>query len=175
MQFNPYGGVAAQLAATVVNAGPDATSETFEDIIKAYDYRPACRVNAEEARELVRWAARLRPVFHEPVLEERVRLLNELLAIVAARPYITQHDGRPPHFHYAASDAPIVHRIKAYTTGGLAHALCEDPRRIGACGRAGCDLVFVDTSRNGRRRFCSTQCANRAHVADHRRRQKERG
>ncbi|WP_218158630.1 CGNR zinc finger domain-containing protein [Streptosporangium canum] len=34
----------------------------------------------------------------------------------------------------------------------------------------GCDVAYVDTSRNGRRRFCSTRCSNRVYVADHRRR-----
>ncbi|MGY4099847.1 CGNR zinc finger domain-containing protein [Nocardia sp. R16R-3T] len=34
--------------------------------------------------------------------------------------------------------------------------------------RQGCGSVFVDTSRNGRRRFCSTRCSNRVHVAQHR-------
>ncbi|GAA5119647.1 CGNR zinc finger domain-containing protein [Pseudonocardia adelaidensis] len=65
-----------------------------------------------------------------------------------------------------------MHRIKAYTAGGLAHPLCEDPGRIGRCDR--CGTVFVDTSRNGRRRFCSARCANSTHVADHRKRRRLR-
>ncbi|MEJ3653557.1 CGNR zinc finger domain-containing protein [Actinomycetes bacterium KLBMP 9759] len=62
--------------------------------------------------------------------------------------------------------------MKAYPTGGPAHALCDEPNRIGACARDGCDTVFVDTSRNGRRRFCTVRCANRAHIADNRMRQR---
>jgi predicted RNA-binding Zn ribbon-like protein len=43
---------------------------------------------------------------------------------------------------------------------------CEGPR---------CSLLFVDTSRSGRRRWCSMdRCGNRAKVAAHRRRRKER-
>ena len=42
---------------------------------------------------------------------------------------------------------------------------CEGPR---------CSLLFVDTSRSGRRRWCSMErCGNRAKVAAHRRRRKE--
>ncbi|GAA2121394.1 CGNR zinc finger domain-containing protein [Actinomadura alba] len=172
MQFNPYGGVAAQLAVAIVNAGPDAGPESFENIIRAYDYRPSCEVDPVEARELTRWAGRLREVFSEPAVERRVLLVNELLATVAAPPRISQHDGRAPHFHYADDDAPLVDRIKASTAAGLAHALCEDTHRIGLCARSHCDVVYIDTSRNGRRRFCSARCANRTHVADHRNRRK---
>jgi predicted RNA-binding Zn ribbon-like protein len=174
VQFNPYGGAAAQLAVALVNAGPAATQDAIDEVLTTYDYRPAGDVGPGQARELARWAERLRAVFAEPDVTRRVRLVNELLAAVAAPPYISQHDGRAPHFHYAEHDAPLVHRIKAYTAGGLAHALCDDPDRIGRCDRPGCGTVFVDTSRNGRRRFCSTRCANQAHVADHRSRRRER-
>ncbi|GAA5167262.1 CGNR zinc finger domain-containing protein [Amycolatopsis dongchuanensis] len=172
MQFTPYGGVAAQLAAALVNAAPGATTATYEDLIETYDYRGTSPVTPAEAAELTAWAERLRPVFSEPALQPRVDLVNELLAVVAARPYLSQHHDRPPHFHYAAEDAPTVQRIKAYTIMGVGHVLCDDPQRIGSCGRPGCATVFVDTSRNGRRRFCSPECANRAHVAAHRRRQR---
>ena len=173
VQFNPYGGTAAQLAAALVNAGT-TDPDTVNRILTTYDYRPAYDVDPGEVRELAGWIDRLRAVFTEPDLTRRVRLVNELLATVASPPYISQHDGRAPHFHYAEHDAPLVQRVKAYTAGGLAHALCDDPHRIGRCDRAGCDTVFVDTSRNGRRRFCTTRCANQAHVADHRERRRQR-
>lgn len=174
MQFNPYGGTAAQLAVALVNAGPAAPPHALDEVLATYDYRPSDEVDLAGARELTRWADRLRAVFAETEVTRRVDLVNELLAAVAAPPYISQHDGRAPHFHYAEHDAPLVHRVKAYTAGGLAHALCDDPQRIGRCDRPGCGTVFVDTSRNGRRRFCSTRCANSTHVADHRKRRHER-
>jgi predicted RNA-binding Zn ribbon-like protein len=174
VQFNPYGGTAAQLAVALVNGRPAATPDALDGVLATYDYRPGGDVDPAEARELMRWADRLRAVFVETDVTRRVQLVNELLAAVAAPPYISQHDGRAPHFHYAEHDAPLVHRVKAYTAGGLAHALCDDPHRIGCCDRPGCGTVFVDTSRNGRRRFCSTRCANQTHVADHRRRRNER-
>ena len=61
--------------------------------------------------------------------------------------------------------------MKAYTASGLAHAFCQDPGRLGRCDRDGREIVDVDTSRNGRRRYCSTRCANRVYVAEHRERQ----
>lgn len=168
MHFNPYGGVAAQIAADLVNAGPAATAETITGVLKRHGYRPLDRVTTEQADALIDWADRLRPIFASTGLRERVKLVNELLGITTAKPYVSQHDGRAPHLHFADETAPPVDRIVAYTAAGLAHALCEEPARIGQCGRDGCDTVFVDTSRNGRRRFCSNRCANRVHVAAHR-------
>jgi predicted RNA-binding Zn ribbon-like protein len=47
--------------------------------------------------------------------------------------------------------------------------------RLKRCEGSRCSLLFVDTSRSGRRRWCSMErCGNRAKVAAHRRRRKER-
>ena len=40
--------------------------------------------------------------------------------------------------------------------------------RLRGCSRPGCGVVFIDTSRNGRRHFCSVRCANQVNVANHR-------
>lgn len=64
-----------------------------------------------------------------------------------------------------------MERVQAHSAGGLAHLVCEAPDRFGLCAREGCGIAFVDTSRNGRRRFCSTRCGTRVNVADHRARQ----
>lgn len=46
--------------------------------------------------------------------------------------------------------------------------------RLKRCEGSRCALLFVDTSRSGRRRWCSMErCGNRAKVAAHRRRTKE--
>ena len=52
--------------------------------------------------------------------------------------------------------------------------LHENPvdRRIGICSAEGCANVYVDTSRNASRRYCSNTCASRSTVAAYRARQK---
>ena len=46
--------------------------------------------------------------------------------------------------------------------------------RLKRCEGSRCALLFVDTSRSGRRRWCSMErCGNRSKVAAHRRRRKE--
>lgn len=45
--------------------------------------------------------------------------------------------------------------------------------RIGECAADDCALLFVDTSRPGRRRWCAEEgCGNRQHVREHRRRRR---
>ncbi|MGI5499549.1 CGNR zinc finger domain-containing protein [Lentzea sp. CA-135723] len=164
MHFNPYGGAAAELAARLVNADP---SHPLLDVLKASDYKPLGSLDAQQERDVRDWIEQLRQVFREPT----IALLNDLLAQSSTTHYISTHDDRGPHLHYAREDAPTQVRVKAYTAAGMAALFCEDAGRIGWCGREGCDTVFVDTSRNGKRRFCSTRCANRVAVANHRSRQ----
>jgi len=165
VHFNPYGGRAAELAVALVNAAAVDTAAVLAEY-GAY----GSDLTERQAAELRDWARRLSAVFEDAPLPHRVDLVNALLADSASRPYVSCHDGRAPHLHYADEQAGTVARVKAFTAAGLAVALCEDPGRLGRCERPGCAVVFVDTSRNGRRRFCSTRCANRWHVAGHRRR-----
>lgn len=170
MHFNPYGGLAAQVAAGMVNLGP-ARAATVTRMARDAGMVIA-DLTEDDAAAAAAWGARLRAVFVESDVDTQAELVNALLADSACRPYISRHDGKPPHLHYADSAAGPLDRICAYTAGGLAHLLCEDPGRLGACAREDCEIVYVDTSRNGRRRFCSTRCATRVHVADHRSRLK---
>jgi predicted RNA-binding Zn ribbon-like protein len=166
VHFNPYGGSAAQVAAGLVNLG-QASADELSEFMRGQGMSLA-RLSPDEAAAVAAWSRRLRPVFTESDPDVRVDLLNTLLAASACEPFISRHDGSPPHLHYGAENAGTVRRIQAYTAGGLAHLVCEDATRVGSCARPDCDQVFVDTSRNGRRRFCSTRCATRVHVAQHR-------
>ncbi|ALG10175.1 CGNR zinc finger domain-containing protein [Kibdelosporangium phytohabitans] len=168
MHFNPYGGPAAELAAALVNVGPATGGhERVRRLVPLYHRSPE-PVTADAARLILAWAGRLAPVFGDPDLDRQVGTVNGLLADSASRPYISRHDGLEPHIHYAHERDGIVTRVRAFTAAGLAHVVCQDPARLGRCDNEGCAVVYVDTSRNGRRRFCSTRCATRVHVADHR-------
>jgi predicted RNA-binding Zn ribbon-like protein len=62
-------------------------------------------------------------------------------------------------------------RLAAIAVGELVDLLSTvGPERIRACNATPCREVFVDTSRNGRRLYCSRRCANRKNAARHRRR-----
>lgn len=167
MHFNAYGGNGAALAADLVNA-VDHRPATLEPILTTNRIlRPA--LTTGQATDLQRWTARLSPVFGEPDLVAQVAAINQLLADSTTLPHVSTHDGLDPHLHFFAAQADVVSRVRSVTSGGLAMAVCfSSGTRLGRCERQGCATVFVDTSRNGRRRFCSLTCANRVNVAAHR-------
>nr|WP_042179323.1 CGNR zinc finger domain-containing protein [Kibdelosporangium sp. MJ126-NF4]CEL13759.1 hypothetical protein [Kibdelosporangium sp. MJ126-NF4]CTQ99445.1 hypothetical protein [Kibdelosporangium sp. MJ126-NF4] len=176
MHFNPYGGAAAELAAALVNIDPRAEPPTgppndphsqLQRVVPSY-HRSAETITAEMTPPLLAWARRLSEVFGQPDVDVLVDTVNGLLADSASRPYISRHDGLEPHIHFAHEHDDIVTRVRAFTAAGVAHVLCRDPARLGRCDGTDCAVVYVDTSRNGRRRFCSARCATRVHVADHR-------
>ncbi|MFI6290193.1 CGNR zinc finger domain-containing protein [Nonomuraea sp. NPDC050790] len=171
MHFNAYGGNGAALSADLVNTA-DYSPRALTRILSANAMLRA-ELTPGQAGELELWAGRLDPVFGERDQDVQIELINDLLKLTAATPYVSAHDGRRPHLHFYSVDADIVSRAKDTTAGGLAMAISfSDGRRLGRCDREGCATVYVDTSRNGRRRFCALACANRVNVANHRARRR---
>jgi predicted RNA-binding Zn ribbon-like protein len=132
-------------------------------------------VTLAEATELRRFAMAFRAVFSAVAsgdVDAAARQVNDLIAATGAHPWLDRHDGEPWHLHFhGAEDSPAVGWAAGCATG-LAVVLGSDLRgRIGVCTAARCDRVYVDTSRNGTRRFCSTTCQNRVKAAAFRARQ----
>lgn len=99
-----------------------------------------------------------------------VERINALLISHPVHPVIvpTQGPGRRDRRPYQLSlsgSGSVSDRFTAGAVMGLATVLTQfGPDRLGRCGLACCTGVFVDTSPNGSRRYCSEQCANRANV-----------
>ena len=69
--------------------------------------------------------------------------------------------------------APLVERLAVRAVASLADAVAEHgASRLRTCAADPCEDAFVDTSRNGTRRYCSPRCANRRNAALHRARQR---
>lgn len=97
--------------------------------------------------------------------------LNALLSTQPITPHLSTHDGTPAHLHYAPDDADTVTRIACNAAMAVTAIISEHGvGRLRLCVAPSCGSAFVDTSRNGQRRFCSVACANRTHVAAHRQR-----
>jgi predicted RNA-binding Zn ribbon-like protein len=122
-------------------------------------------VDDEVVARLSDLAGRLREVF---TCDDPRAVVNGLLEGVRFTPHVTDHDDRGPHLHFEPPGADAVERFEANTLMGLAVVLCDDNERLGTCAAERCGRAWADTSRNARRRFCSTACANRTHVAAHR-------
>jgi predicted RNA-binding Zn ribbon-like protein len=123
----------------------------------------------EEAAELCFVAAELRGVFEAVsagAVDEAASNVNMLLARTGARPALERHDGQGWHLHFHAADNSLPNGWAAGCATGLAVVLGGELHdRLGVCTAPRCDRVYVDTSRNGTRRYCSTSCQNRVKTA----------
>src|SRR5690606_32627244 len=89
-----------------------------------------------------------------------VGTLNTLLAEHRPRPSISGHDDTDWHLHIAPTDVPVADEFAAGAVMGLTMAFLDlGPDRFGTCADARCGGVFLDTSRNRSRRYCSERCA----------------
>lgn len=133
-------------------------------------------LSADDLEGLVELADRLRPVFEccdRGDVDAAARLINELLRTYRSAPELSRHDSEPWHLHFHRPDVSRANGWGAGCATGLAMVVgMGDADRIGVCTAPPCDRVFVDTSRNGNRRFCSSRCANRASVAAFRARER---
>jgi predicted RNA-binding Zn ribbon-like protein len=187
VNFNSHTDIVVRVAVELVNLLTEG-----ED--RSRTYRPprgaecACQLDAllrsaggrgevteTEAEEFVSVAGGLRAVFIAVAagdIDGAARRINELLDSTGAHPALERHDGEPWHLHFHAADEGS--RVRGWAAGcatGLAFVLGgELYDRLGVCTAPHCDRVYVDTSRNGTKRFCSTACQNRVKAATFRER-----
>jgi predicted RNA-binding Zn ribbon-like protein len=123
----------------------------------------------DDAAELAGWAARLRRVVElvdAGETDDACLALNEIMRETGAVPRLARHDGEPWHLHYHGPDAEWAVSWAASMATALAIVLGNAyADRLGICNAPGCDRIYVDVSRNGTRRFCSTACQNRVKAA----------
>lgn len=117
----------------------------------------------------------LRPVFEAGEagrVSDVVGGLNELMSRHPITPRISDHDG-DLHLHVATENASVADLLVGESLLGLANLVCDlGPDRLGVCSASPCTDVYVDTSPNHSRRYCSDRCSSRANVAAYRARQK---
>ncbi len=132
-------------------------------------------VVARDVTSLRRFSRELRPVFeasNERDESEVVVRLNALLAKHPITPYIAGPAGQW-HLHVADRSSSVAELLVAESLMGLSTLVCDlGPTRLGVCDASPCQDVFVDTSPNQSRRYCSDRCSSRANVAAYRARRK---
>ena len=132
---------------------------------------------ADEARRVREWArawlCRWRDAPRGDYAKEIARLNSLLTRTSASRKVVVSKDGLHLAQHSAIESADalialVADQIAAFVTS-------ENPALLKSCAGPGCTVWFLDRSRTGRRRFCSTTiCGNRAKVAAFRQRQRAR-
>jgi predicted RNA-binding Zn ribbon-like protein len=165
VNFDEY----ARTAVDLVNA----QVETVEQLKQLYgaDSWQSAEINDRDVAALRRGAKRLREVFEHGSAGRdgaAVEALNTLLEAHPVQPRISAHQVDDWHMH-------VTGRGSSVSAEHMAGAvwLCEyGSSRFGVCADDRCGNVYLDTSSNSCRRFCSERCATRSHVAAHRARKR---
>ncbi|MGH3445625.1 MAG: CGNR zinc finger domain-containing protein [Nocardioidaceae bacterium] len=169
----------AERAAGLVNADLDDA----EALVGFLDDRSWLhhQVVERDAPALRRFVKELRPVFEASNAGDEVDVvarLNALLAKHPVTPYIAGHRGTDVggsnwHMHVTDRQSSVAELLVAESLMGLSTLVCDlGATRLGVCDSSPCTSVFVDTSPNQSRRYCSDRCSSRANVAAYRARQK---
>lgn len=179
MHLNPYGEYAVLMAASLANDWPDDRSGIVERAQEFGMQTPFAKARAGDhaaVRSVIdQWLA----VVDDPLPARRAALLNQHLAAAAAYPRLTDHDDEGWHLHYRDMDQALPHVLEAVISVGTAlHLTTRGMGRLHRCAAGDdpgdpCRKVVVDVTRNGRQRYCSVRCANRAAVRRHRTRRAE--
>jgi predicted RNA-binding Zn ribbon-like protein len=99
--------------------------------------------------------------------------LNALMAKYPVKPVISGHGSTSWHLHVTDETSSVSELLAGEALMGLAFLVCDlGATRLGLCQAAPCGGVFIDTSPNQSRRYCSDRCSSRANVAAYRARQK---
>jgi predicted RNA-binding Zn ribbon-like protein len=183
VNFSHYSEAPIHFASDLVNTGPlPLVGEGWEDLksvddLRAFLLKTGLLGSAEETAELSeadleafrRLRAQFVKVFLARTTGEAAGVVNTILDECRSLPRLTDHDDSDLHLHFTAPGGTLAQRAGAASGMGLALVLMEDGLgRFGVCASDDCVDVFVDTSKNSSRRFCSGQCSNRTAVAAHR-------
>ena len=175
MNYDTYGSSAVELAIDLANAERDEPGwgEAFLTSHEEWFTTGAdLTVTGREVARVAEVADLVRAVAVAEDEDAVLHGLNELLARARPRPYATAHDGEL-HLHYARDDAGPLEQLTTTVAMGLSQVVVQHGwQRLGVCSADGCDDVYVDTSRNASRRYCSNTCASRSTVAAYRARQR---
>jgi predicted RNA-binding Zn ribbon-like protein len=113
----------------------------------------------------------LRPVFAAGSPEEAASLLNPMLRDGPAIPQLIAADGGLTI--RVSPEARGLEALAARLPAALAtHLADQGIERLGTCAAPPCQCAFVDHTRGGTRRYCCTQCNDRAAARHYRQRRR---
>ncbi|WP_312180548.1 CGNR zinc finger domain-containing protein [Arthrobacter sp.] len=173
MHLNPYGEYAVLLAASLANDWPQ-TRGGIVDRTRDYGMTAAFAQSPADHGEIRTVVDRWLEIVDASGTDQRAILLNALMKDAAAYPRLTDHNGEGWHLHYRDEGQSMAEALLAvFSVGTALHLTTRGMTRLSRC-EAGlapgdsCRNVVVDITRNGRQRYCSVRCGNRAAVRRHR-------
>ena len=172
MDYDTYGSGAVELAIDLANADLEAMESFLTTHAEWFTPGTPLELSTAEANRAAATAQLVRAVALADTEDAVLARLNELLALARPRPYATHHDGEL-HLHSARPEAPALEQLTTTVAMGLSQVVVQHGwQRLGVCSAEGCNDVYVDTSRNASRRYCSNTCASRSTVAAYRARRR---
>jgi predicted RNA-binding Zn ribbon-like protein len=184
MHFDSHVWVVTDVACRLVNtltAGYDGTrlaepppighrADAVRAVLERDDYRPT--LTEDQANALTALAERVREVFTASSSGDAAnaaRMVNDLLEEFGAAPRLDPARGGGWTLHFHGRDTSVVVGWGAGIAAGLGMAIGSDlAGRLGVCQADPCDRVYIDTSPNLGKRFCSTRCQSRVTSAANR-------
>ena len=164
----------AEASASLLNAHLADRADLVEHLAGRSWLHEQC--SDRDATVLRKFARELRPVFEASDVDDSrgvIDGLNELMERHPITPRIADHDEADLHLHVATRTATVAELVIGESLLGLATLVCDlGASRLGVCSASPCTNVYVDTSPNQSRRYCSDRCSSRANVAAYRARQK---
>ncbi len=181
-KLNPYKNRGAILAEGLINTY-DTYLEQPEHLREPADLRAFLSEHGVEAGDSVNQAAlaevrtlrtQLRACWTAQSSGEMIALLNPLLGQTGVTVQLQEDEADQVYLQFNPVIEPtLLQRLAFDCAMGITTILQEHGvDRMRACAAEPCRDVFVDTSKNKTRRFCSDRCANRYNVAAYRDRQK---
>ncbi len=169
MDFDSYADFAVDLVSSepdgLDGADPLASLDGLTGFLATTRPWMARRAEVADLGPLTRLRKELRTVFDaagQGRSAAMVDRLNHLLERHRPRPSISGHDDSDWHLHIAADRGPVATEFATGAVMGLAMAFLDlGAERFGTCADPRCSGVFLDTSRNRSRRYCSERCATR--------------
>jgi len=145
-----------------------ATPEQLAALITRARFTGRIDHDARELREVRGVRADVRAVWgHDENVV--VAWVNDTLADARAVPRLVDHDEVGWHIHASSPDAPLAERMRVEAAMAFIDVIrAERLDRLRECEADDCVGVFVDLSKNGSKRFCSTRCGNRMAVRAYR-------
>lgn len=115
------------------------------------------------------WA--LRDAITAPSPSVMAARVNDMIERYRARPYLVDDMDQPFHIHFDGDGETPVESMGGEFASAV--ALIVDGygvERFGSCEAHQCEAVYIDLTRNGSRRYCSSGCTARAKTAAYRKR-----
>jgi len=177
MDYEAYTSPSTELAIDLANVDCSDPAEVEKFLAVHEEWltpRTRLILRPAEREELATVATMVRAVAAAQDEESVIERLNALLAKSSPHPRVTNHDGRL-HVHYSRDRSNAVEQLTTTVAVGITLLVTAHGwKRLGICSAGDCQDVYVDTSRNQTRRFCSGTCSSRSSVAAYRARQRER-